>query len=370
MSNTKQKILSELKSKLTQFKSKLKSHKTIDEQKVDDELILKISPNKNKDTNINKENIDNNIIINKPIKTSKIERANSTYSSIVNSKKYLDFDIDKILNQTKQHSISKSNINIDDISNIINKNKTFINLNIVSNKKIISKTERQKKVLNLIKDDYINKYESNYSEPNVDSYKKIRFNNNYNNNGLFQNRYSNFSTNDITKNINERERFSAKPEIRTDISRYNLNFMTNNKNNIRKNSAKLFNNNNIRKIGNKNDNYTANIKNILYNNTRKTNFNIINGINNNKYLTSSHTTYNYNGYNNFNKENVRKNYFSEIENDKRNSYDLNMNDIHKVKYMIQNLSSDQINNLPISVFREMKDLYDLIYRKFLQNNFI
>ena len=117
-------------------------------------------------------------------------------------------------------------------------------------------------------------------------------------------------------------------------------------------------------------NYTANIKNILYNNTRKTNFNIINGINNNKYLTSSHTTYNYNGYNNFNKENVRKNYFSEIENDKRNSYDLNMNDIHKVKYMIQNLSSDQINNLPISVFREMKDLYDLIYRKFLKNNFI
>ena len=60
MSNTKQKILSELKSKLTQFKSKLKSHKTIDEQKVDDELILKISPNKSKDTNINKENIDNN----------------------------------------------------------------------------------------------------------------------------------------------------------------------------------------------------------------------------------------------------------------------------------------------------------------------
>ena len=363
MSNTKQKILSELKSKLTQFKSKLKSHKTIDEQKVDDELILKISPNKSKDTNINKENIDNNIIINNPIKTSKIERANSTYSSIVNSKKYLDFDIDKILNQTKQHSISKSNINIDDFSNIINKNKTFINLNIVSNKKIISKTERQKKVLNLIKDDYINKYESNYSEPNVDSYKKIRFNNNYNNNGLFQNRYSNFSTNNITKNINERERFSAKPEIRTDISRYNLNFMTNNKNNIRKNSAKLFEG--------KNDDYSMNIKNILYSNSRKNN-NIINGLNS-KYLKSSCTTYNYNSFNcfnNFNKGNLRKNFLNVLENNKSSNSSLNMNDIQKVKYMIQNLSNDEIKNMPISVFKEMKDLYDLIFRKFIKNNYI
>ncbi len=81
----------------------------------------------------------------------------------------------------------------------------------------------------------LNKYEANHTEPNS-------YNFNYNtlkskNNSLFQNKF--FSKNNITtltKIQNERERFNAKPEIRTDASRYNLNFMMNdyNKNKNRK----------------------------------------------------------------------------------------------------------------------------------------
>ena len=395
MSNTKQKIISELKSKLTQFKSQLKSHKSKDEQdekKENEEIILKLPSNKNNiEKNNNKENIDNNTIINKQIKPSKIERANSTCFSFGSTKKFLDFDFDKMLNENKRHSNSKSNINIDEL-NIMTKNKTFINLDL-NTKKIFSKTDRQKDMFNLnninnlnhINDDYINnrnKYEQNYSEPNVDNYKTIR---NHNNNIRLQNKIFNFSINDLIplpKTKNEKERFSAKPEIRTDVSRYNLNFMTNNnynlnnnnKNTNRKSSAKLFTNSNIYKKDN-NNNYSMNIKNILNNNTRNTNINSFNGLNN-KYLISSHTTYNYNsynrfnGYNDYNKINKRKNFLTEFENNKSNNQNLNMKDIHKVKYMIQNLSTDEINNMPISVFKEMKDLYDLIYRKFLKNNLI
>ena len=391
MSSTKQKIISELKSKLTQFKSQLKSHKIKDDQdekKEDEEIIIKLPLSKNNiEKNTNKENMNNNIIMNKQIKPSKIERANSTcFSSFGSTKKFLDFDFDKMLNETKRHSNSKTNINIDEL-NIIPKNKTFINLDF-NTKKLFSKTDRQKEMINLnninnlncINNDYINKYEQNYSEPNVDNYKTIRT---QNNNIILQNKFYNFSKNDLIPISNtkiERERFSAKPEIRTDVSRYNLNFMTNNnmnnKNTNRKNSAKLFNNSNIYKIDN--NNYSMNIKNILNNNNkRKTNYNAISGLNN-KYLISSHTTYNYNynsynsfkGYNNYNKTNKRKNFLTELENNKSNNCNLNMNDIHKVKYMIQNLSTDEINNMPISVFKEMKDLYDLIYRKFLKNNLI
>ena len=84
------------------------------------------------------ENTDNNIIMNKQIKPSKIERANSTcFSSFGSTKKFLDFDFDKMLNETKRHSNSKTNINIDEL-NIIPKNKTFINLDF-NTKKLFSK---------------------------------------------------------------------------------------------------------------------------------------------------------------------------------------------------------------------------------------
>jgi len=94
---------------------------------------------------------------------------------------------------------------------------------------------------------------------------------------------------------------------------------------------------------------------------------------NNKYLTFSITVYNfnsYNAYNSFNKGNKRKNYIFEFENDNSINSNINMNDIHHIKYMIQNLSSNEINNFTISVFKEIKELYDLIYMKFLKNNYI
>ena len=377
MSNSKQKIISELKSKISQFKSKLKSPKPKndqDEQKTEEELILK-SPlnNISKEIKSNKENINNNnIILNRQIKPLKIERANSTCATSFNiNKKYLDFDFDKLLSKTKTNS--KTNICLDEL-NHSNKNKTFINLNL-NTKTITERTNRQKELFNSFNNnEYLNKYEANHTEPNA-------YNFNYNtlkskNNNLFQNNF--FSKNNITpltKIQNERERLSAKPEIRTNVSRYNLNFMMNdyNKNKSRKNSAKLFYNNSINKIENSKENYSMNINNILNGNTRKNNFNVLNDISN-KYLTSSNTVYNfnsYNAYNSFNKGNKRKNYIFEFENNNNSiNSNININDIHRIKYMIQNLSSNEINNLPISVFKEMKELYDLIYMKFLKNNYI
>ena len=376
MSNSKQKIISELKSKISQFKSKLKSPKPKndqDEQKTEEELILKLPLNNiSKEIKSNKENINNNnIILNRQIKPSKIERANSTCATSFNiNKKYLDFDFDKLLSKTKTNS--KTNICLDEL-NHVNKNKTFINLNL-NTKTITERTNRQKELFNSFNNnEYLNKYEANHTEPNA-------YNFNYNtlkskNNNLFQNNF--FSKNNITpltKIQNERERLSAKPEIRTNVSRYNLNFMMNdyNKNKSRKNSAKLFYNNSINKIENSKENYSMNINNILNGNTRKNNFNVLNDINN-KYLTSSNTVYNfnsYNAYNSFNKGNKRKNYIFEFENNNSINSNINVNDIHRIKYMIQNLSSNEINNLPISVFKEMKELYDLIYMKFLKNNYV
>ena len=377
MSNSKQKIISELKSKISQFKSKLKSpnpKNDQDEQKTEEELILKLPLNKiSKETNSKKENINNNnIILNRQIKPLKIERANSTCATSFNiNKKYLDFDFDKLLSKTKTNS--KTNICLDEL-NHSNKNKTFINLNL-NTKTITERTNRQKELFKSINNnEYLNKYEANHTEPNA-------YNFNYNtlkskNNNLFQNNF--FSKNNITpltKIQNERERLSAKPEIRTNVSRYNLNFMMNdyNKNKSRKNSAKLFYNNSINKIENSKENYSMNINNILNGNTRKNNFNVLNDISN-KYLTSSNTVYNfnsYNAYNSFNKGNKRKNYIFEFENNNNSiNSNINVNDIHRIKYMIQNLSSNEINNLPISVFKEMKELYDLIYMKFLKNNYI
>ena len=56
----------------------------MDEEKVEEELVLKLPLNKDNNIN-NKENIDNNkeIILNKQIKQSKIERANSTGISLL-----------------------------------------------------------------------------------------------------------------------------------------------------------------------------------------------------------------------------------------------------------------------------------------------
>ena len=362
MSDKKQIILSELKSKITQFKSKIKSHKSIDEEKVEDEIVLKLPLNKNINQN-NKENIDinNNIIMNKPIKNSKIERSNSIgISNIISNKKFIDFNVDKMLEQTKNYSCSKTNINLDEYNNNNNKNKTFINLDL-NTKKVYSRTERNKIIYNRFNNEYLDKYEINYSEPNISSYKNSKdqnkcFNYNYDSNDILI---------PLSKDKNKRdiERFSAKPEIRPDVSRYNLNFMMEHKNTFRKNSAKLFEG--------KNDDYSMNIKNILYSNSRQ-NSNIINGLNS-KYLKSSCTTYNYNSFNcfnNFNKGNLRKNFLNVLENNKSSNSSLNMNDIQKVKYMIQNLSNDEIKNMPISVFKEMKDLYDLIFRKFIKNNYI
>ena len=65
------------------------------------------------------------------------------------------------------------------------------------------------------------------------------------------------------------------------------------------------------------------------------------------------------------------NYFNHNTNS-LNSYDKINNSIYKeisqLKYSIQNLSNEDINNLPFSVYKEIKELYNLLYIKFFKNN--
>ena len=64
---------------------------------------------------------------------------------------------------------------------------------------------------------------------------------------------------------------------------------------------------------------------------------------------------------NNNSFNSYKSSFGIIENKKNNF--LNYKDINRLKYNIKNLSDDEINNLPITLYNELKELYDLLYIK-------
>ena len=75
--------------------------------------------------------------------------------------------------------------------------------------------------------------------------------------------------------------------------------------------------------------------NIINNNFEKNN--IVSNLNNKSSL--SNFNYNYN-----------KNSFNDYEN--KNNY-LILNDIHNLKYTLQNLSNEDINNLPFSIYKEI-----------------
>ena len=411
MSISKQKIISELKEKITEFKSKFKSGKSNEDNKENDLLefplnqdtlnnYYKLSKNIFNKNDDNKDNKNDNII--NQIKAEKIksemnilnntnyakkERANSTsISSFGLKKKYLDFDIDKIIKKSKkpnlineydasQHNLlimkNKSSNNLDFNNIYPNKNsnqKNFININICS-KKTYPNTDRKKELFPSHSNYNLNycpitdnnfKYEPNHSEPNIS-------NNNINNlykynftykTNRYQNKFVDFE-NELKSNKKERQRYSAKPEIRADVSKYDLKFMNNNftksntKYNYNNNSINnILNTNNFNKYNGKN-NYTKNIRAILNTGKKSNSYYSMNGLND-KYLT------------NYYKHNQRKKFIKNFENEK--SYNFDLNEIHKVKYMIQNLSNNDINNMPIVVFREMKDLYDLINKKFFMNN--
>jgi len=359
-----------------------------------------------KNENINKD--INNIKYNDYIRENgnkEIIKQNSnskSSSNIIQNKNYLDFDIDKIINQNKKPKKEKSEynfinpptelnttkyksfVNLDELkigqnkkqSDLMNynrnlSNKNFIKLNLslkkgtnISNK---SNTDRNYRIINSYNTD--NLYEQNFSEPN-----KIK--NNKNNNKL-KTKLSDFM-NEIKlsndKKMSNIRHSLIKPAIKEDNSKYNLNFLSNNCNNEENYSKKSYNkiyqnnfnlkdifNNNII-LNNKNEQirYSSHSKNmssyqkssIINNNFEKNN--IVSNLNNKSSLSNFNYNYNYN-----------KNSFNDYEN--KNNY-LILNDIHNLKYTLQNLSNEDINNIPFSIYKEIEELYYLINLKFFKNN--
>ena len=454
MSNTKQEIISELKNKLTQFKSKYKNNNLEDNTKGDDIINMEINMdtlknyykipkenntnikenlnqiiNNNNEINIDNDNITNNnsdsskilkkydnVKYNNYIKDSSLLNKNALHnnsnkdllklnststSNFINSnnKNYLDFDIDEIIKQSKkqkkeksdlnftkermdsnQHLKSKTFVNFDEIninhhkkqSNLLNYNnnlssrKNFIKLNL-SSKKNISNTDRNYRFINNFNTD--NLYEENLSEPNIN---KNDINNNY---FKFQNKLTDFM-NEIKLPNNDKNNFKNRfslnrPIIKIDKSKYNLDFLINNDNKdnkenyyINKKNDKI-NKFNLKEILNY-DIYNENEKVRSSSNKKNVSFYNLSKFNINNYSTNNLMKINNKTLSKFNYYNSNLYNLNSFENDKNNN--LIYNDIRNLKYSIQNLSNEDINNLPLSVYKEIKELYNLLYIKFFKNN--
>ena len=454
MSNTKQEIISELKSKLTQFKSKYKNNNLEDSTKGDDIINMEINMdtlknyykipkenntnikenlnqiiNNNNEINFDNDNLTNNnsdsskklkkydnAKYNNYIKDSSLLNKNALHnnsnkdllklnststSNFINSnnKNYLDFDIGEIIKQSKkqkkeksnlnftkecmdsnQHLKSKTFVNFDELninhhkkqSNLLNYNnnlssrKNFIKLNL-SSKKNISNTDRNHRFINNFNTD--NLYEENLSEPNIN---KNDTNNNY---FKFQSKLTDFMNEIKLPNNNKnsfKNRFSLnKPTIKIDKSKYNLDFLINNDNKdnkenyyINKKNDKI-NKFNLKEILNY-DTYNENEKIRSSSNKKNASFYNLSKFNINNYSTNNLMNLNNKTLSKFNHYNSNIYNLNTFENDKNNN--LIYNDIRNLKYSIQNMSNEDINNLPLSVYKEIKELYNLLYIKFFKNN--
>ena len=456
-SNSKQEIISELKSKLKEFKSKFKTQNSEKSPGEENDIMnmdiinidtlknyykgskqansnvretleqLKSNNNdidmdnhdiKNKNTSLIK---DDNIIsndninyikknsFNSLVKTNKSNNITLINENKVNSrknspeaidKKYFDFNINNFINKKPKKEISEysikktlepSEVKIKNTKNYFsfdelpikpnnvktnlmkyeydtgNKNN-FIKLNLTS-KKAIS-TERNKKFINNSNTENFNN--NNISEVNI--YKNDKNNNNY---FKLNSKLSDFLGEIKTKNSKKyyNKSFSlTNPIIKKDISNYNLNLLdknNNSKNNSyyikigRKTEYKVYQNNFLNDIINSNKSKNKQSFNLMSErktftpSSRLNNFGNINNFTSNLDNQSLKSLYNYNSFNSNN------NYSKTFETWKNNS--LNYNDINRLKYTIQNLSDEDINKLPLTIYNEVKDLYYLIYIKFFKN---
>lgn len=331
-------------------------------------------------------------------------RANSISTvNVDTSKNYLNFDIDEIIKNHKKPKNDKSDfnfinspskpenikykifVNFDDLRNNLYKkksdsidytkslsNKNFIKLNLSSKKSFpsnMSNTDRNYRLKNYNLDSY---YEENFSEPNIINNSK---NTNY---YKLKSKLSDFMTeinlyNKKSKNISKNIFSLTKPAIKSEKYKYNLNFINDyNKDNLMDNKYgnNLYkNNNNINNFLNYNLNNGEEKRNTFNRNHSKP-FCYASNIKNNIYFGSSS-----NILRNTNTKTL--NDFDYIKKDKYNfnnkNYEINnnnmiFNDIKNLKYFIRNLSNEDINNLPFSFYKEIQDLYNLMYIKFFKNN--
>ena len=331
-------------------------------------------------------------------------KANSSANCLVN-KNYLDFNIDEIIKQRKKPKKEKSDfnfinpptelnqtkhktfVNLEDLKINLNKKQTFLmnynknissknfiklNLSLKKGNSFISNnsnTDRNYRKMKNYNTD--NLYEQNFSEPNSI---KINKNNNY---YKLKTKLSDFMdeirlSDYNNKNIPKIRPNLIKPTIKDDISKYNLNFLTNNYNNednhFKKSYNKIYENNvYLKDIFDYNNDYNNKNEIIRYSSHRKTIPLYQESIaKNNKTKKTSNLLSNINNnLSNFNYSS-NKNTSNNHESIKNNSFILN--DIHILKNNIQNLSNEEINNLPFSVYKEIEDLYYLIYIKFFKNN--
>jgi hypothetical protein len=480
MANSKQEIISELKNKLNEFKSKIKksSNNNIENSPKEGEDIINMEISMNtlknfyksqKDKNIDavnsKENIqqiinnndDNNndkilddniykkqfdnIKYNNYIKDSSIlndniannnnkkEKLKPNISSINNitNKNYLDFDLDEIIKKSKKkksnllnekpeakHCLktlkSKTFVNFDELninqsrkeSNLLNYTK---NISIIPNKekfiklntnKNLSNTDRNHRFINVFNP---TDYEENFSEPNI--YNNINNNNNNNSNAFkIQNKLSDFMNeiqlgnnnnyNYIKKN-NYKKGFSLnKPKINNDRFKYDIDNLlySDNKDNFynekTNDKTDYFNIKDLFKYDKINDDktktrYSSNRKNSSYHNMPKFNINYNNN-NNSSFSTNNLMLQNNNKKTlvKFNYYNSNINYLNTFDNNNNNNcanynnYVNNnnslCNEIHHINSIIRNLTTQEINNLPLSTYKEIKELYNLLYIKFFNDN--
>ena len=216
-----------------------------------------------------------------------------------------------------------------------------------------------------------NYYEENFSEPN------IIINNTNHNYFQLQSKLSDFMNEIKLSNKNYKNSLTKpKPSIKNDKYKYNLNFLndtSNNKENYfsNKKSVNKYHRNNFNlkdllseKSHNNNDRrerFSSNNRKIisLYKNSKLDFHKNLGNSNNNLMINLNNKTLSNFNFNYSNKNNL-------------NLYDNNINSIYKdilqLKYNIQNLSNEDINNFPISVYKEIKELYNLLYIKFFKNN--
>ena len=329
-------------------------------------------------------------------------RANSISTvNVDTNKNYLNFDIDEIIKKKPKNDKTDFNfinspskpeniknkifVNFDDLRNNQYKkksdsidytkslsNKNFIKLNLSSKKSFpsnMSNTDRNYRLKNNHLDSY---YEENLSEPNIINKSK---NTNY---YKLKSKLSDFMTeinlyNKKNKNISKNIFSLTKPAIKNEKYKYNLNFINdNNKDNLMNNKYgnNLYKNNyNINNFLNYNLNNGEEKRNTVNRNYSKP-LCYASNIKNNSYFGSSS-----NILRNTNTKTL--NDFDYIKNDKYNfnnkNYENNnnnmiFNDIKNLKYFIRNLSNEDINNLPFSFYKEIQDLYNLMYIKFFKNN--
>ena len=206
MKNSKEKIISDLKTKIKDFKSKIKKNK-LDDNKEEKNDISNIQINlsslknlyktkKEDNLNNNKDSINFLLLNNKENEKRGNIRSNSTSSNNFKpDKNYLDFDIDKLIKKDKKNKKNEYENNFisqntDSNSKSI-KSKTFVNFDdLISNKNINGSNLKTHTNKSFIKLNLSSKKSSSYLSSMSNTDRNYNYNNNKANKKLYEDNFS------------------------------------------------------------------------------------------------------------------------------------------------------------------------------------